>query len=59
MLEQYVIEGLLNAIKERNAEIEIITSALWNAYKGMTPIKALNEDIKEYNEIQKDIEENG
>lgn len=59
MLEQYVIEGLLNAIKERNAEIEIITSALWNAYKRMTPIKALNEAIKEYNEIQKDIEENG
>ena len=59
MLEQYVIEGLLNAIKERNAEIEIITSALWNAYKGMTPIKALNEAIKEYNEIQEDIEENG
>jgi len=25
----------------------------------MTPIKALNEAIKEYNEIQKDIEENG
>lgn len=58
MLEQQAIEGLLSAIKDRNAEFQIITSALWNAHGGMTPVKALNEAIKEYNEIQRDIEEN-
>lgn len=57
-MEQYAIEGLLNAIKERDAEVEIISSALWNANKGMSPIKALNEAIREYDEIQSDIEEN-
>lgn len=57
-MDEIAIEGLLEAAKVRNAEVSIVYSALWNANKGMRPLQSLNEAIKEYDEIQKEIEAN-
>ncbi|MDD3037928.1 hypothetical protein [Bacteroides sp.] len=58
-MDQEVIKGLLETAKEMDAEVWVVQQALWNAHNGMRPVKALNEAIKEYSDIQKDIEENG